>query len=130
MKCLAGRHLVWTLLMGCILAAANVSQAAEQSRQPARDGSAEISGKELDAFVKAYVEYQRIRASYGPALDNAKDLRRKKQIEQEANAKIKQALDSTGLTAERYNRIFAAVNADERLRKTVLKRVEDQRRNS
>jgi len=39
-------------------------------------------------------------------------------------------LDSNGLSAERYNQIFATVNADEPLRKKVLKQVEEQRRNS
>jgi len=39
-------------------------------------------------------------------------------------------LDTQGLTAERYNRIFAQVNSNESLRKRVLKQVEDERKKS
>ena len=130
MKYTVRRNFVGALLVGCSLAATNVLQAAEQSRNPPSSGPATISDRELDAFVKAYVEYQKILANTAPALKNAKDPGRKKQIEQEANAKIKRALDSNGLSADRYNQIFATVNADEPLRKKVLKQVEEQRRNS
>jgi Domain of unknown function (DUF4168) len=130
MKFSVRRNFVWALLVGCSLAATNVLQAAEQSRKPASSGSATISNRELDAFVRAYVEYQKIQANYAPALKNAKDPGRKKQIEQEANAKVKRALESNGLSANRYNQIFATVNANEPLRKKVLKQVEEQRRNS
>jgi Domain of unknown function (DUF4168) len=121
---------VCALLVGFSLAATNVLQAAEQARKPASRAPATISDRELDAFVKAYVEYQKIRANYAPALKNAKDPGQKKQIEREANAKVKRALDSNGLSADRYNQIFATVNANEPLRKKVLKQVEEQRRNS
>jgi Domain of unknown function (DUF4168) len=130
MKFSVRRNFVWALLVGCSLAATNVLQAAEQARKPASSAPATISDRELDAFVKAYVEYQKIRANYAPALKNAKDPGQKKQIEREANAKVKRALESNGLSANRYNQIFATVNANEPLRKKVLKQVEEQRRNS
>ncbi len=89
-----------------------------------------ISDRELSAFVKAYVDYKRIQAEYGTALAKEKDPARKKQLEREANGKVKRSLDANGLTPERYNRIFATVNRDESLRKKVLKQVEEERRNS
>lgn len=104
--------------------------AAETAKKPGTHEATAVSDQELTQFVKAYVEYQRIRSSYGPALDSAKDAARKKQIEQEANAKVKQSLDTHGLSAERYNRIFAAVNNNEALRKKVLKQIDDERKRS
>ena len=89
-----------------------------------------ISDKDLNAFVKAYVKYQGIRASYGPALVSAKGEPEKKRIEQEANAKVKQSLEAQGLTAERYNKIFAAVNGNPELRQKVLKKVDEERQKS
>jgi hypothetical protein len=119
------------VMIGLALGGATLANSAEErSRQ--RVGAAETtySERELDAFVKAYVDYQRIRSSYGPALDRATDPQQKMRIEQEANAKIKRSLDSNGLTSERYNKIFAAVNGNEELRKKVLKKVHDQRQRS
>ncbi|MGH7875472.1 MAG: DUF4168 domain-containing protein [Candidatus Binatia bacterium] len=103
--------------------------AAQETKPSARPEMA-ISEKELNSFVRAYTDYQRIRASYGPALDQATDSQQKKRIEDEANQKVKQSLAANGLTADRYNRIFAAANSDEGLRKKVLKRVQDQRQKS
>lgn len=118
------------LLLGALLvfplAAAGLAQEGNSSRRP----GVAISENELNSFVKAYVEYQRIRASYGPTLESTKDPQRKKRIEEEANRKVKQSLDANGLTADRYNKIFAAVNSDEELRKRVLKKVQDQRQKS
>jgi uncharacterized protein DUF4168 len=111
-------------------AATGAAPAAETPRQPTTSGSTTVSDQELTAFVKAYVEYQKIRSNYGPALEKANSAERKKQLEQEANAKVKQSLDANGLTAERYNRIFSTVNANEALRKKVLQRVEEERKNS
>lgn len=130
MKTTVRRNIVWALVLGCSLAATPVLQAAEQSRKPPGSGPATISKRELDAFVKAYVEYQKIRADFAPALRNAKDPGRKRQIEQEANAKVKRALDSNGLSPDRYNQIFATINADAPLRKKVLKQVQEQRSKS
>lgn len=102
---------------------------AVAEKAPANSASA-ISDRELAAFVKAYVDYQRIQGQYGPALEKEKDPARKKQIEQEANAQVKRSLDANGLSSERYNQIFATVNANESLRKKVLKQVEEERKKS
>jgi hypothetical protein len=124
------RGIAIALLVGFSCFGVRAALAAETQKGPGAREETAVSDKELQAFVKAYVDYQKIRASYGPALDNAKDPQRKKQIEQEANTKVKQSLDTQGLTAERYNRIFAQVNSNEPLRKRVLKQVEDERKKS
>jgi hypothetical protein len=130
MKFNVTRNTVFVLLSCWAFAMATPSRSADQPERPGAGPAIAISEKELSAFVKAYVAYQNIRANYGPALESAKDAQQKKRIEQEANAKVKQSLDAQGLTSERYNKIFAAVNGDAELRKRVLKKVEDERRKS
>ena len=130
MKFNVTRSLVFVLLSCWPIAMATPSKSAEQPQRPVASSGTTISEKELNAFVKAYVYYQDIRASYGPALERAKDAEQKKRIEQEANTKVKQSLEAQGLTAERYNKIFAAVNDNAELRQRVLKKVEDERRKS
>jgi hypothetical protein len=124
------RNMVFALLIGCVLlGAAPVESGEAPKKQDAGEGIA-LSDKELNAFVKAYVEYQKIQSSYGPALENTKDPKEKKRIQDEANAKVIQALDTHGLTSERYNRIFASVNGNEDRRKKVLKKIEEERKKS
>ncbi len=115
-------------LVIAILCSAGMATAAETPAKP-KDGS-HLSDKELKAFAKAYVDYQNIRRTYAPALEQAKDPAQKKQIEQEANAKIKRSLDAQGLSVARYNQIFAQVNSNPPLRKRVLQQVEEERRRS
>ena len=117
-------------LLICVVAAIRAASAADAPRQPENSGQAAVSDRELSSFVKAYVDYQRIRSQYAPALEKEKDPTRKKQIEQEANTNVKRSLDTNGLSPQRYNRIFATVNGSESLRKRVLKQVEEERKNS
>ena len=105
-----------------------VATAVEAPAKP--NETSGLSDKELKAFAKAYVDYQKIRRTYAPALEQAKDPARKKQIEQEANTKIKRSLDAQGLSVTRYNQIFAQVNSNPPLRKRVLEQVEEERRRS
>ena len=120
-------HLALGLLIALLYGAA-VATAVEAPAKPS-DASG-LSDKELKAFAKAYVDYQKIRRTYAPALEQAKDPARKKQNEQEANAKIKRSLDAQGLSVTRYNQIFAQVNSNPPLRKRVLQQVEEERRRS
>jgi len=117
-------------LVICGMPGIHAALAADAPRQSGNSGQPAVSDRELSSFVKAYVDYQRIRSQYAPALEKETDPTRKKQIEQEANTKVKRSLDTNGLSPERYNRIFAMVNANESLRKRVLKQVEEERKNS
>jgi len=132
MKTVVRRNIVWLsiAMLTWTMGATGVSYSADQPRQSPSSEANKVSDKELSAFVKAYVDYQKIRASYTPVLEKAGDTGRKKQIEQEANEKVKRSLDSNGLSAQRYNQIFSTVNADPQLRQKVLKQVEQQRRAS
>jgi hypothetical protein len=124
------RNIVWALLIDGVVLGSMPLTAADGPAKQRGGRETTISEKELNAFVKAYVDYQKIRSSYGPALESAKDPQQKQRIEQEANTKVKQSLEATGLTAARYNEIFAKVNGNEGLRSKVLKKVEDERRQS
>jgi hypothetical protein len=85
-----------------------------------------VAEKDLAAFVKVYVEIQKIRSEYEPALKEAQEQQRQK-IQQEGEAKINAALAKQGMEAETYNRVFAAVSADEELRKKTVKLIEQER---
>jgi hypothetical protein len=91
---------------------------------------AAISERELTAFVKAYVETQRIRQEYEPALVKSNDAEKNRLIENKANDELKKSLAKQNLTVEQYNRIYNQVNSDERLREKTLKLVEEERKST
>ena len=110
----------------------NVTTVFSQQSPKAQPGSqqATVNEKELKAFVKAYVETQRIRQEYEPALGKNKDAEKDRLIENKANDELKKNLAKQNLTVEQYNRIFNQVNSNEALRRKTLKLVEEERKST
>jgi len=110
----------------------NVITAFAQQSPKAQPGTqqATVNEKELRAFVKAYVETQRIRQQYEPALGKNKDAEKDRLIENKANDELKTNLARQNLTVEQYNRIFNQVNSNEALRRKTLKLVEEERKST
>jgi uncharacterized protein DUF4168 len=110
----------------------NVTTVFSQQSPKTQPGSqqATVNEKELRAFVKAYVETQRIRQQYEPALGKNKDAEKDRLIENKANDELKKNLAKQNLTVEQYNRIFNQVNSNEALRRKTLKLVEEERKST
>jgi hypothetical protein len=104
------------------------SDASPKHASPA--GQTNVSDKDLRAFVKAYVEYQKIRQNYEPKMNNTRDEKEKQKIQREGDDKVKQALEKQGLTPQAYNRLFAAVNGNPQLRQKALALINDERKKS
>jgi len=83
-----------------------------------------ISGQELQAFAKAYVEVEEIWAVQQASLSQVQDPAHVQQLKQEANANMVKAVEKQELTPESYNQIVAAMNSDETLARTVLELIE------
>jgi hypothetical protein len=89
-----------------------------------------IGDDQLRSFAKVYVKVEKIRESYEPRLKQAPGPEEGKQIQQEAQSKVQQALTNEGLTEDRYNQIFEMARADEALRRKVLQMIVDERSKS
>jgi hypothetical protein len=89
-----------------------------------------VSDKDLKAFAKAYVEYHKIKQTYEPKLRATKDDKAKAKVEKEGNEKVRRVLEKQGLTPQKYNQLFAAVNRDPQLREKALDLIEAERQRS
>lgn len=96
--------------------------------QGASNQQENVTDKELAAFVKVYVQVQKIRSQYEPVLKNTQDPKERQKIQQEGDSKVRAALEKQGFAVEKYNKIFAAVNGDEELRKKTLQLIEQERK--
>jgi len=76
------------------------------------------------------VAYQKLRQTYEPRLGKIQDPKEKQKLQQEGDAKVKEALEKHGLTPQSYNRLFAAVNGNEQLRQKALKLINEERSGS
>ena len=110
----------------------NVITAFAQQSPKAQPGSQQttVNDSELRSFVKAYVETQRIRQEYEPALEKSNDAEKNRLIHNKANDELKTNLAKQNLTVEQYNRIFNQVNSNAQLRQKTLKLVEVERKST
>jgi len=119
---------ITTKLLSVIFAIALICGSSRALAQG--NSNTQVSDQELTAFAKAYAEVQQIRSQYEPSLQKTKDAKESERLQQEANAKLKKTLDKQGLSIDRYNKIYTAVNANEALRRKALKMVEQERKKS
>jgi len=130
MKKFVSRTIVFNTAIGLmVLWVTPVTHAQEPPKQGASQ-QVNINDRELRVFAKAYTEYHKIRQAYEKQLSNVQDPKERAKIQQEGNSKVKKALEKHGLTPESYNRLFTDVNANEQLRKKVLKLIETERNRS
>ena len=123
------RQFVFTLMLISLLpqgTPAAGTQEALKLKPPVEQ--THVSDKELKVFVKAYVETQKIRLAHEVALKNSREPEETQKIQREANEKLEKSLKEQGLTVKSYNRIFAAVNGNDELRKKTLKLIEQERK--
>ena len=116
--------------VGFLLGSGGLGSTQQTAPSTASADRENISDGELRAFVKAYVENQKIRQKYEPTLENNTDPQKNREIQERANAELKKSLAKQNLTVEQYNKIYNRINSDERLREKALKLVEEERKKS
>jgi uncharacterized protein DUF4168 len=117
-----------SFVLGWSFVALGALGVAQDSPKAQTDPQANVSDAELRAFVKAYVDNQKIRQQYEPSLMDNKDPQKGQQLQDQANAELKKSLAKHNLTIEKYNSIYNQINSDEELRKKALKLVEEERK--
>jgi Domain of unknown function (DUF4168) len=124
------RWMILALLVSISLPAAPTWSGEASPKQTSPAEPSNVSDKDLRAFVKAYVEYQKIRQNYEPKMNSTRDEKEKQRIQREGDDKVKQALEKQGLTPQAYNRLFVAVNGNPQLRQKALALINDERKKS
>lgn len=111
-----------------LLAAVPVTFGQEKSPQTSNQNTP--NERDLGAFARTYVGLQKIRADYQRSLEATEEAGKKQEIVAEVNGKIANLLEKEGLSADRYNQIFALLNTDERLREKTLDLITQERSRS
>ncbi|TEA79511.1 DUF4168 domain-containing protein [Allopusillimonas ginsengisoli] len=119
------------VISGCLLAAGLVSGAAmaQQSAAPAAAPqaaapAANYSDVQLKQFVNASQKVAMISQEYTPKLEAAKDDAGKKQVFEEADAKMVDAVHKEGMTVDQFNGINQALQQDPKLVERVQQMVQ------
>ena len=73
------------------------------------------------------MQVEKIRQTYEPRAKEAKGPEEGKQVQQEAQSKMREALAKEGLTEENYTQIFEVARADQDVRKKLLQMIVEER---
>jgi predicted transcriptional regulator len=100
---------LFILLALVLLPALGWSQGQEAQGQAAQ---VEVSDDEIVTFAKAQIQVSSIRQKYQEKLPNVTDQVEQQNMIQEMNEELVSAVQNVGLSVERYNTIFNALQND------------------
>jgi membrane protease subunit (stomatin/prohibitin family) len=97
------------------------------AQEPPSRPAASVEDGQLRSFAKVYVQVEKIRATYGPQLQETQDPEKGVEIQKEAKSKIDAALAKEGMTVESYSKTIQSVNGNDELRKKAIEMIDQER---
>ncbi|WP_269519163.1 DUF4168 domain-containing protein [Alteromonas sp. BMJM2] len=95
---------------------ASKAQGVKAQEQQGATQQIQISEKQVDQFVDAYLTVQLIGQKYQAEIQAAGDQAKAKDLQQEAREKMQTAISDSGIAMQKYREISLAANQDEALR--------------
>ena len=95
---------------------ASKAQGLQAQEQQGATQQIQISEKQVDQFVDAYLTVQLIGQKYQAEIQAAGDQAKAKDLQQEAREKMQTAISDSGIAMQKYREISLAANQDEALR--------------
>lgn len=108
----------------------SMSPGATVFSQVLPDQQSKLDPTQLKSFARVYVEFEKIRETYEPRLNQAQGDREAQDIQKEAGVKIDEALAREGLSRERYSQIINTLNTDTELRAKAMQLIDEERKKS
>jgi hypothetical protein len=97
-----------------------------QAQTPPGQQSAQISDVKLDQFVDALSEIHIIRQTTAVELEAAADTEEAQRVQQEAQERMVEVVEESGLTVEEYNNIATMMSSNPELASRVHEKLEDR----
>jgi hypothetical protein len=85
-----------------------------------------FSERELSAFVKAYIELNRLKTTYDGRIFTAPNSEEAQKLTREFETKTSEVLEHEGLEANTYSDIFEAIQNDDGIRQKVTQLMREQ----
>lgn len=127
MQKLICRTMAWIILTGGLSMSPFLKTTSAQ--EPPKQQS-KVDTTQLKSFARVYVEFEKIRDIYEPRLNKAQGDQEAQVIQQEAGAKIDEALAKEGLSRETYSQIINTLNTDSELRAQAMQLIDEERKKS
>ncbi len=121
---LLGMAAVFVLSPVTVNAAGNQAESHDRVAQAPQPPS--FSERELSAFVKAYLELNRLKTTYTGRIFTAPNAEEAQKLTEELEIKTSEVFEHEGLEANTYSDIFEAIQTDDRIRQKVTQLMREQ----
>jgi uncharacterized protein YdgA (DUF945 family) len=109
-----------SLLALSLMLAGPLSPATAQEQDVPQATTTEIAPDQLDAFVDAALDVQRVQQDLSAELQGVENAEEADRLQQEAQEEAVQAVEERGLTVDQYDSILRAATADPELYATII----------
>jgi hypothetical protein len=109
-----------SLLALSLLLAGPLTSATAQEQEVPQATTTEIAPEQLDAFVNAALDVQRVQQDLSADLQGVENAEEADRLQQEAQEEAVQAVEEHGLTVDQYDSILRAATADPDLYATII----------
>jgi len=125
------RKTALTIALAALFAAGGTALAQSyEGGQPAfgetTPATAALTDQTIDTFVDAFVAVQDIRENYTERLHSASEESEAQALQQEAQEKMLQAVESAGMSVQEYNEVALALQNDPQLMERVQEKAMDR----
>ncbi|MCG5535297.1 DUF4168 domain-containing protein [Ectothiorhodospira mobilis] len=100
------------------------TQGAPAGAPPAPD--VELTDSLVDDFVEAFAEVRKIEQDFAGELEDTQDPEKAQSLHQEAQEKMVEAVESTGMDVQKYNDVAMALQNDPDRLEEVIERAEEK----
>jgi hypothetical protein len=120
------RGVAGALGLAAVLAAAPALMAEEGQPKPTESQkSVLVSDEKLDQFVDAMTDVIAIRDEVSAELEATEDTAEAQQLQRDAQVRMIEAVENSGLTLEEYNQIAAMMGSDPELQEKINSKVQE-----
>lgn len=85
---------------------------------------AEVSNSEMESFAAAYVDIVNIRQEFAPQMDEAANEEEMAELQSAVMDRMSNAVESNGLSLDRYNEIVDQIQGDDELEQRVVEEIQ------
>jgi hypothetical protein len=96
----------------------------QQSSSTASSSSPQISDTQLEKVAKAYTEIRVIHDEFQQSVQTTEDQDKRLQLQQQANEKMVEVVESTGIDVQTYNQVIELVRVDEELSQRFFEKIQ------
>ena len=111
------RVVLLAAILSLVVPGALVRGSAHATQHESTAPTQVVNDNELQSFAQAYKKITGIRLDYESRLSKVQDEKKAQELQQQAQTEMIRVVQDEGLTADKYNQIFAAVQQDQELRK-------------